>query len=99
MSLTGYVNFVAESDTCKFHPFSVLRFVLHICDGQPGDVQPAAPEGVQAGDGGDEVFVLGATSDDEKHLRPEMAHAWFGALRDHLETMFCITLAETGAVC
>lgn len=67
-ALTRYVNFIAESDTGKFHPFPVVRLVLHLRDWQPGHVQPAASEGVQAGDGGDEVFVLGAASDDEEHL-------------------------------
>lgn len=87
-SLTSYVNFVAESDTCKFHPFSVLGLVLHVCDGQPRNVQPAASEGVQTRDGGDEAFVLAAASDDQEHLRQKMLHARLGALRDHLGTIW-----------
>lgn len=68
MGLTRYINFIAEGDAGKLHPFPVLGFVLHLCDWQAGNLQPAASERVQAGDGGDEALFLSAASDDQEHL-------------------------------
>lgn len=67
-SLTRYVHFVAEGDAGKLHPFPVLGFVLHLCDWQPGDLQPAASEGVQTGDSGNEALIFSAASNYQEHL-------------------------------
>lgn len=67
-SRTRYVHFITEGDAGKFHPFPVLGFVFHLCEWQPGDLKPAPSERVQARDGGDEALILGAASDDQKHL-------------------------------
>ena len=66
--LTRYVKLIAESDASELHPFAVLGLVLHLCEGQPGDLQPAAPQGVQAGDGGNEALLFGAAADDQEYL-------------------------------
>lgn len=67
--LTTYVHFVAEGDAGELHPFFILAFVLHLREWKPGDLQPAASEGVQAGDGGDEAFVFSAAADNQEDLR------------------------------
>lgn len=78
--LTRYVDFIVKGDAGKLHPFSVLSLVLHLCHWQLGDLQPAAPERVQAGDSGDEAFVFSAASNDQEYLGEKVLLTWLGSL-------------------
>lgn len=66
--LTRYINFIAECDAGKLHPFFVLGLIIQFCKWESCYLQPAAPEGVQAGDSVDEAVIFSASSNNQEHF-------------------------------